>query len=118
MSKKSLNEVLKQITPLPWYLPESEGPAFARNIITDNSNKLVGMTLAGFDGSVPAEINATYLTHAANVLPGLVEVLKPDRLIAWASHIERTYPGIASDLRDMAKAQCKVLESATNISIS
>lgn len=66
-----LPEILKQITPLPLKVDRA-----GVNIIDPREKS--EYVLAYCKGSTLAEVqsNAAYLTHAANVLPGLVEALE------------------------------------------
>lgn len=68
-----LEKALTEITPLPW----RENPANGELIGSDG--ELLGMVVDNPDngtqslGEETSDFNAAYLTHAANVLPELVE---------------------------------------------
>ncbi len=117
MKTTPLNEVLKQITPLPYRVDGTHevadittpSPA-PHKVLRSDSERWVALAEA-----LDAEgvYTAAYLTHAANVLPGLVELLE------LAANQAVTLANLVEDERSLYKADeaafRQALATATNV---
>jgi hypothetical protein len=117
MKTTPLNEILKQITPLPW-VADSIG---IWPVDTSRGWTVADCSHAALDPEYQVRpeqsANAAYLTHAANVLPGLVEALRECReMLAVAMNAEENPFGIhhnqATDAISLAEI---TLATATNV---
>lgn len=75
MKTTPLSAVLKQITPLPYRVSSHDALKDVRHI--DAGPAGYERTTAAILSGKASGPDAAYLTHAANVLPGLVEALAP-----------------------------------------
>jgi hypothetical protein len=98
MNTKPLDEILKQITPLP-YRAELK-------TIYEAAEPFREIGSADWSEAANPIASIAYITHAANVLPGLVETLR------WIAKEQGTD---ANGMREVATA---ALATATNVPTS
>ena len=75
MKTTPLPEILKQITPLPLKVAKGDSGGKTNKLLFSGS-KVVADCENHMMEPATQEASAAYLTHAANVLPGLVEALR------------------------------------------
>ena len=118
MKTTPLDEALKQITPLPYRVSSHDALRYTFHIDAGPAGydrKRVAIVTGDCkrDGS---EANAAYLAHAANVLPGLVELLE------LAANQAVTLANLVEDERSLYKADeaafRQALATATNVPVN
>jgi hypothetical protein len=73
-----LSKLLSKITPLPWKENTTNGE------LSGSDGELLGMILDNPDngtqplGGETSDFNSAYLTHAANILPELVQAIRDE----------------------------------------
>ena len=98
-----LNQLLKQITPLPWSVSNDTAEV---NYVQSNCGMVVKPPGRPADADNETVANSIYLAHAANQLPKLVEALRDAR-----KHIAVDYPQGKADYDEAGR----ILAATENI---
>lgn len=107
-----LPEILKQITPLPLKVAQGDNGGKTNKLIFYGS-KVVADCENHMMEPATQEANAAYLTHAANVLPGLVAALR--EVVDFATDDRG---GDLPITDPMIKRALKALSLATNVPVN
>lgn len=118
MKTTPLPEILKQITPLPWkhHLGRGASPRF--HIQSTAGQQIASTTEVSShpqarEENAAREAQAAYLTHAANVLPGLVEAAGD-----IITHLNTPQSARLTNMAELLESLRQALSLATNVPVN
>lgn len=119
MKTTPLPEILKQITPLPLKVAQGDNGGKTNKLLFSGSKVVADCENHMMEPATQAA-NAAYLTHAANVLPGLVEALREcHEMLCVAMGADENPFGIHHNQATDAISQAEVaLSIATNVPVN